>query len=522
VAVKKRIVTTYDYGDESGELLYQVVRFEPKGFAQRRPNGKGGWIWNLDGVRPVPYRLRELLESSKQDWVFIVEGEKDCDRLCELGFVATTCPMGGGKWRQQYNQYFRGHLVVIIPDNDSAGKKHAEQVANSLYGVAGEVRIVELPGLPDKGDISDWFDVRHTKVELLQLIDQTKPFRPAETKPKPSEPQIQPIVVRLSDVEPEKIEWLWGNRIPMGKLSLLVGDPGLGKSFLTLYMAARVTTGSPWPDDPFKQPIFEGSVIILTAEDDISDTVLPRLQTNGANVSKVVAIQGVIDADTQEQSCFNLRQHLPTLEQTIIETPETRLVVIDPITAYMGKTDAHKNTEVRAALAPLAALAAKHRVAVIGVSHLTKNQTLKAIYRTMGSLAFTAAARAVWVVSRDKDDPNRRLLTPCKCNLSVEPTSLAFKIIDGMVCFEPGQLQISTDEALSTEPNEDKGAVEEAEDFLRELLREGAVSSRDVWKEATENKISEATLKKAKAKLGVISKKTPAGWKMQLADDIPI
>jgi len=168
----------YDYRDESEQLLYQVVRYKPKDFRQRRPDGKDGWIWNLDGVRCVPYRLPELLESSQQDWIFIVEGEKDCDRLFGMGFTATTCPMGAGKWLNEYNKYFEGRLVVILPDNDTAGKKHAEQVANSLYGVAGEVRIVELPELPDKGDVSDWLNAGHDKSELIQLIDQAKPFDP--------------------------------------------------------------------------------------------------------------------------------------------------------------------------------------------------------------------------------------------------------------------------------------------------------------------------------------------------------
>jgi hypothetical protein len=516
-----KIVKTYDYTDESGRSLFQVVRYEPKDFRQRRPDGKGDWIYNLDGVKPVLYRLSELIKAPMQDWIFIVEGEKDVDRLCEYGFTATTCPMGAGKWRREFNKYFEGRLVVIIPDNDDAGRKHAEQIANSLYGIAGEIRIVELPGLPDKGDISDWLDAEHNKSELLQIIDQAKPFEPAKQISSDEQIEMKPVLVQLADIKPEKVEWLWDNRIPLGKLCLLVGDPSVGKSFLTLYIAARVTNGLPWPDDPLKQPILKGAVIILTAEDDIADTVLPRLKTNEADVNKVVAIQGVKYPDTEEQFYFSLITHLPALEQAIIQTPDSHLVIIDPITAYLGKTDSNKNAEVRGALAPLAALAGKYKVAILGVSHLTKNQTLKAIYRTMGSLAFTAAARAVWVVSKDKDDPNRRLFTPCKCNLSIEPTSLAFKIIDGMVCFEPEQLTISTDEALSTEPGEDKGAVEEAEDFLREVLKEGSMLSRDVWKEAAENKISERTLKRAKANLGIISNKSSSGWTMELPDAIP-
>jgi len=168
----------YDYRDESEQLLYQVVRYKPKDFRQRRPDGKDGWIWNLDGVRRVPYRLPELLQSSMQDFVFIAEGEKDCDRLYEIGFIATTNPMGAGKWSDEFNKYFESRLVVIIPDNDSAGKQHTEQIANSLYGIAAEIRIVELPELPDKGDISDWLNTGHDKAELTQLIDQAKPFDP--------------------------------------------------------------------------------------------------------------------------------------------------------------------------------------------------------------------------------------------------------------------------------------------------------------------------------------------------------
>jgi len=523
-SANRRIIKTYDYLDESGKLLFQTVRYEPKDFAQRRPDpdNPGQWLWNLDGVEPVLYRLPELIKAPMQDFLIVCEGEKDVDWLCEMGFTATTNPMGAHKWSGEFNKYFEGRLVAIIPDNDEPGRKHAEQVANSLYGIAAEIRIVELPGLPDKGDVSDWLDSGHDAHELLELIDKTKPFKPTRAE-RDKEYTPKPIVVKLEDVEPQKVEWLWDNRIPLGKLSLLVGDPGLGKSFLTLYIAAQVTTGRPWPDDPFKQPIVKGSVIILTAEDDINDTVLPRLLNHEAELTRIRTIQGVTydSPECEGPYLFDVTKHLPALEQAIIETPETRLVIIDPITAYLGKTDSHKNAEVRAALAPLAALAAKHKVAVIGVSHLTKNQTLKAIYRTMGSLAFTAAARAVWVVSKDKDDPNRRILTPCKCNLSVEPTSLAFKIIDGMVCFEAEQLHISTDEALSEEKGEDKGALEEAVTFLREILKEGPVLSREVWKEAAENKISEATLKRAKAKLGVISKKTPTGWTMQLPEDIP-
>lgn len=127
-----KIIATYDYVDENGKLLYQVVRFSPKDFRQRRPDGKGGWIWKVGGVTKVPYRLPDILNSSKDTPIFIVEGEKDADRLASLGLVATTNVGGAGKWTRKLNKYFAGRKVVIIPDNDKAGRDHAHKVRKEL------------------------------------------------------------------------------------------------------------------------------------------------------------------------------------------------------------------------------------------------------------------------------------------------------------------------------------------------------------------------------------------------------
>lgn len=136
-----RIVATYDYTDENGKLLFQVCRFEPKKFSQRRPDGRSGWIWNLQGVRRVLYRLPEVVKAEQ---VFVCEGEKDADRLRSLGLVATTAPMGAGKWRPEYSEALRGKHVVILPDADEPGREHARQVAASLHGVAASVKVVNL------------------------------------------------------------------------------------------------------------------------------------------------------------------------------------------------------------------------------------------------------------------------------------------------------------------------------------------------------------------------------------------
>ena len=173
------ISATYDYCDEKGELLYQKVRFDPKGFKARRPDGMGGWTWNLEGVRRVLFRLRELLAADIAVPVFIVEGEKDVVRLVYRGFIATTSPFGHSKtptkkeWLPEWNEIFRNRKIIIIPDNDEVGIEFAWYVAEQLLPVAAEVRIVELPDLPPSGDVSDFFEKGGTRERLIELVDAT-------------------------------------------------------------------------------------------------------------------------------------------------------------------------------------------------------------------------------------------------------------------------------------------------------------------------------------------------------------
>ena len=182
---KRKIIATYDYRDETGELLYQVVRYDPKNFRYRRPEGNGGWVWNLNGTTRILYRLPELIKAEREGWAFLLEGEKDVDRLSSLQLTATTAPMGAGKWRKDYNEFFRNRHVVILPDNDKQGRDHAHKVAQDLVDIAEEVKIIKLPGLPEKGDVSDWLDSGGTRAELLSLVEQTPSFQAA---PKPDSP----------------------------------------------------------------------------------------------------------------------------------------------------------------------------------------------------------------------------------------------------------------------------------------------------------------------------------------------
>ena len=172
------VLATYPYQDESGAVLYEVVRFFPKDFRQRVRQGDG-WLWRLKGVRRVLYRLPELLAGMEGGrWVLIVEGEKDADELARNGFVATTCSGGAGRWLDEYSKIMDGARVCILPDNDEQGRTHAQDVAQSLHGVAAEVRVLELPDLPQKGDVSDYLDAGGTTDELKVLVRTAPVWHP--------------------------------------------------------------------------------------------------------------------------------------------------------------------------------------------------------------------------------------------------------------------------------------------------------------------------------------------------------
>jgi putative DNA primase/helicase len=184
-----REVATYDYTDRDGQLVFQVVRFEPKAFRQRRPDGRGGWLWKLDGVERVIYRLAAVIAAvSAGRTVYVAEGEKGVHALESIGVAATCSPAGAGKWHGRYNSVFGGADVVILPDNDPQatapdgrprwhpdgrpvlpGQDHGADVAKHLLGVADRVRILPLPGLPAKGDVADWVAAGGTAAKLEEL-----------------------------------------------------------------------------------------------------------------------------------------------------------------------------------------------------------------------------------------------------------------------------------------------------------------------------------------------------------------
>jgi hypothetical protein len=241
-------------------------------------------------------------------------------------------------------------------------------------------------------------------------------------------PLKPPKLVRYSQIVQQPIQWMWKDRIALGKLTLVVGEPGLGKGLLTVDLAARVSRGSAWPGESAERAPL-GTAILLHAEDDASDTVRARLSAAGADLDRIVTFEMESAAgQPQISQPFSLREGLAALDAALAATPDCRLVVIDPITAYLGDISGNQNHEVRSLLGSLADLARRRRVALVAVAHLNKQSSQRAVLRVMGALSFVATARTVWGVMRDLEKPDERVMLPLKNNLSEDNHGMRFRL----------------------------------------------------------------------------------------------
>jgi putative DNA primase/helicase len=334
---------------------------------------------------------------------------------------------------------------------------------------------------------------------------------------------------RLSEIEAKPISWLWPGRIARGKVTLIAGNPGLGKSQVTASIAGIVTTGGTWPVD--RTRCDPGGVLFFSAEDDPADTLRPRLEAVGADLGRVHFVDGIVAGFTgdgmRHQRAFSLQSDLEALEAKLAELEDVSVVVIDPITAYLGDTDSHKNAEVRGLLAPLSELAARYNAAIIAVSHLNKNMGMQAMMRVSGSLGFVAMARGAYLVTEDRQDRERRLFLPLKNNIGPDVTGFAFRIESATaqstagpletsrVVWESGTVSASADEALGTLSKKPKQPVlEEAQTWLKDQLSKETVAAAEIFDRGRGERFSTATLRRAAKELQVEKAKTgmEGGW----------
>jgi putative DNA primase/helicase len=353
-------------------------------------------------------------------------------------------------------------------------------------------------------------------VEFLSA-EQTADAIGAQLAAEESETEVK--VVTLSKVEAQPLRPLWPGKLWRGKLALMAGDPGLGKSLSTLDIAARITRGTTWPASVDRAPL--GDVVILSAEDDAADTLRPRLEACGADLDRVHVILEVLEPDIKtgrrRRKSFRLGPHLEQLEK-ICTKHHPVLLIIDPITAYMSAdTDSHATADVRSDLAPLAELAQRQGMAVLMVSHLNKATTMQALYRVTGSVAFVAAARSAFGVVKDPDDKERRYFLPLKINLAKDSGGLAYRISANggapRIDWEPQPVDVDIDEVTASVTPRER-AKRAAEDvvtvWLRDQLSKEPVAARDIWTRAETVGHPERKVRAAIRNLGVVSE--PAGY----------
>lgn len=564
---KREIRPDWVYLDERGRPYLGVCRYKKKdggkGYTQNHwDDKKREWVSGKPDGPKIPYRLQEFIDAPA---VFVVEGEKCADALRALGLPATTSSEGATKWTPDLNKWFEGKSVYLIADNDEPGRRHIAIVGGELSEVANCVRLVRMPCLAEGEDVADWIEAGGTASELLELVERSVPvgglafFEALDTDPElkaavefligspPNSPEADIaaglVMTRLADVQIKQVEWVWPGRVARGKITADAGHPGVGKSVLGCDVAARITKGMDWPCDEGRAP--EGSVIILTTEDDVADTIKPRILAAGGDVNKVYVVQGVIKEDGRHKT-FSLANDLALLEEAVQEIGDVVMVKIDPVNAYLGQSsknfDSYRDSDIRAVFEPIQEMAQRLNIAVWATTHFNKSGGSKAITRFLGSIGMVGLSRAAYAVVEDEDEeaePGRVLFLPVKINLAKNKGGLAFRLIerptgDDVVPFcvgiewEDEAVSITADEALAPKKQmkENDGRkskdAETIKDMLAYWLKDGPVSVKEIEQLLETNGFDpkSKSVRTAREKLGVLSRQQRGGvgepWELYL------
>jgi putative DNA primase/helicase len=496
---------SYKIRDTDGQIVAIHERIDsPSGkrFVWRQPDGTPG-LGGRHGVDLPLYGIESLRDLAPGSTVVLTEGERARDAVLRAGLPAVATVTGASATPSDVTlRPLVPFRVVVWPDADDQGRGHMTRTAARLTALGcTDVRRVEWLDAPDHGDAADYGgDVR-------ALVAAAPPFAQSESF-------SRAVIVRVADVQSERVTWLWRRRIARGKLTLLMGDPGVGKSLITIDIASRVTRGLPWPDGGQELPP-PSNVLFLAAEDGIGDTIRPRLQRAGADLERAFVFTTV--RDDEGDRLPNFERDIGILEAEILRL-RPALVIVDPISSYLGKADSYKDAEMRRVLAPLAVLADKHRVAVVALVHMTKGSSDgKALYRAMGSIAFAALARIVLAAGGDPDQPERCYLMPVKQNICKPSDTLAYSLkADPDDEDAAARLEWEAQPVEGIRPevilgaggsSSDRDHQQDAADFLKQLLADGRMRAEEVMQASKGHGYSSSTINRAKARAGVRSYK---------------
>ena len=471
-SLSDRIVAEYDYRSPDGVLLFQVVRLTPKDFRQRRPDGAGGWKWDLKGITPVLYRLPELLAASVTETTFLVEGEKDVDRLRAEGLVATCNPMGAGKWRREYGDALRGRHVVLVPDNDEAGRNHTYQVASAIQSIAASVRTLELQNLPEKGDVTDWFDDGGTVEQLRSLASEA-----AIVSPLSAVKGLRLISAKdLIKKDLPEPRWAVPDFLPEG-LSILGGKPKMGKSWLALNLGISVATGGVALGAIRTEP---GDVLFLALED-TERRLQARLRDVLGDASAPASLTFSCEWPSLDEG------GLDQLDLWLRTHPAARLVIVDTLAKVRptrGRNDTLYESDY-ASISGLKNLADRYGVALLVIHHLRKMESTDPVDAISGTLGLAGAADAILVLKRERRQHDATIFVTGR---DLDEAELSVRWSDELCCWSIVQQDeekqrislarkqvldaLEAQDAVSLQPSQIARLIGKGAGSVRKLLRE--------------------------------------------------
>ena len=488
---------------------------------------------NVRQVLDVPEAVAPLL-TNPMVALWITEGAKKVDAAISNQLGPAIGLQGVFGWRgtnehggktalPDWEHIALNHREVILGfDSDVMSKqsvRHAlERLAGFLASKGARVRYLLMPNLPDgsKCGLDDWFALGKTRDELMGHIHESLDDG---TKTDAPDTVARADIIRLDEVEAKPIDWLWPNWLPRGMLTLLGGYAGDGKSTLTMSLAAALSTGSTLPDGHTAP---HTNTLLLAAEDDLAHVVKPRLQAHDADMTRLSFLRGVVDGAEPTRG-FNLRRDIALLRSLITEH-QIGLVVIDPLSSYLSSSDRNNEGEVRDTLGPLVQMAEDTGVAIIGIMHIGKAEgRARAMQNLMGSTAFSALARCIWMVNelpeefQFPDQPRRKMLGVVKSNYAVAPRPISFsRPLDGALEFH-GDSPVTIEDSFAwkkkpVEADARVSRVDEAETWLLDYLDGTPKPSKPLMEAAALADIGEYSLMSAKTRLGVLSRRENSGW----------
>ena len=438
---RPQIVATYQYPNG-----VQKLRRSDKSFAWRRPDGKGGWIYNRKGVPHSLYIAGELSED-----VAIVEGEKDADNLHKLGWTAVSGEDGAGpgKWRSEYTEQLRGFPVVIFQDNDDVGRAYAQEVAAALSSVAKSVHLLDLskiwPEIPEHGDVSDLiarFGEEQASDMIAELLRKTPEWAPQN-----------PAVSCAADVPYEEPKWTIAPYFQRGKGTLIQGDSGSGKTAFVCAVAAHVSTGKPLLNSTVETP---GNVLVLSVEDD-QPILRGRIEASGGDLTKIFFHNNPAGLTFTSPEIWS-----------IVKQYKIKLIIFDPFQAFLGSgIDMFRANETRPVLARPFELCDQEDCAVIIVAHTSKSSDKSAVNRSLGSVDIPASMRSVMQLIRNPDNPDQCVMVHVKSSNAPRGRSIAYTIGDRGGVHWDGYSPITVEDLGTIAKREKKGIPYDKEPLVQ-------------------------------------------------------